>query len=137
MMRDFDAMLKRAGLQKIRFHDLRHNAASMMLAGNISIVSVSRYLGHSSPQVTLGIYAHLGSWWIWRNCHHDGCPVFIERLTISAHLRKNPLASEARGLRFRWVDLRCTDLHRQISNHKISRALPPIYGDARVRDPRI
>ena len=59
MMRDFDAMLKRAGLQKIRFHDLRHNAASMMLAGNISIVSVSRYLGHSSPQVTLGIYAHL------------------------------------------------------------------------------
>ncbi|MDX9992246.1 MAG: tyrosine-type recombinase/integrase, partial [Anaerolineales bacterium] len=58
-MRDFDAMLKRAGLQKIRFHDLRHNAASMMLAGNISIVSVSRYLGHSSPQVTLGIYAHL------------------------------------------------------------------------------
>jgi integrase len=48
-----------AGLQKIRFHDLRHNATSMMLAGNISIVSVSHYLGHSSPQVTLGIYAHL------------------------------------------------------------------------------
>ncbi len=59
MMRDFDAMLNRAGLQKIRFHDLRHNAASMMLAGNISIVSVSRYLGHSSPQVTLEVYAHL------------------------------------------------------------------------------
>ena len=59
MMRDFDAMLKRAGLQKIRFHDLRHNAASMMLAGNISVVSVSRYLGHSSPQATLEIYAHL------------------------------------------------------------------------------
>ncbi len=59
MMRDFDEMLKTAGLQKIRFHDLRHNAASMMLAGKTSIVGVSRYLGHSSPQVTLGIYAHL------------------------------------------------------------------------------
>jgi len=59
LMRDFDEMLKTAGLPKIRFHDLRHNAASMMLAGKTSIVGVSRYLGHSSPQVTLGIYAHL------------------------------------------------------------------------------
>ncbi len=59
LLRDFDKMLKAAGLPKIRFHDLRHNAASMMLAGNVSIVTVSRYLGHSSPQVTLGIYAHL------------------------------------------------------------------------------
>jgi integrase len=59
MMRDFDNMLKTAGLPKIRFHDLRHNAASMMLAKNTPIVAVSRYLGHSSPQVTLGIYAHL------------------------------------------------------------------------------
>lgn len=59
MMRDFDNLLKKAGLPKIRFHDLRHNAASMMLAKNTPIVAVSRYLGHSSPQVTLGIYAHL------------------------------------------------------------------------------
>lgn len=59
MQRDFDKLLKTAGLPKIRFHDLRHNAASMMLAGKTSVVSVSRYLGHSSPQVTLGIYAHL------------------------------------------------------------------------------
>jgi integrase len=59
LIRDFDEMLRIAGLPKIRFHDLRHNAASMMLAGKTSIVGVSRYLGHSSPQVTLGIYAHL------------------------------------------------------------------------------
>jgi integrase len=59
MMRDFDGMLKTAGLRKIRFHDLRHNAASMMLAGKASVVNVSRYLGHSSPAVTFEIYAHL------------------------------------------------------------------------------
>jgi integrase len=59
MQRDFDKLLKTAGLPKIRFHDLRHNAASMMLAGNSSIVGVSRYLGHSSPRITLEIYAHL------------------------------------------------------------------------------
>lgn len=59
MQRDFDKLLKTANLPKIRFHDLRHNAASLMLAGNASIVSVSRYLGHSSPRITLEIYAHL------------------------------------------------------------------------------
>ena len=59
IQRDFDKLLQTAGLPKIRFHDLRHNAASLMLAGNVSIVSVSRYLGHSSPRITLEIYAHL------------------------------------------------------------------------------
>lgn len=59
IQRDFDKLLQTARLPKIRFHDLRHNAASLMLTGNASIVSVSRYLGHSSPRITLEIYAHL------------------------------------------------------------------------------
>lgn len=59
MQRDFDKMLKNAGLPKIRFHDLRHNAASNMIAKGLSIVQISRYLGHSSPRITLEIYAHL------------------------------------------------------------------------------
>jgi integrase len=57
--KDFDKMLKHAGLSKIRFHDLRHNAASNMIAKGLSIVQISRYLGHSSPRITLEIYAHL------------------------------------------------------------------------------
>jgi integrase len=59
MQRDFDKLLQTAGLSKIRFHDLRHNAASLMLGAKVSVVTVSRYLGHSSPRVTLEIYAHL------------------------------------------------------------------------------
>lgn len=59
MQRDFDKMLRFAGLPKIRFHDLRHNAASRLLAEGYSIVDVSRYLGHSSPRITLEQYAHL------------------------------------------------------------------------------
>jgi integrase len=59
MQKDFDKMLKHAGLSKIRFHDLRHNAASNMIAKGLSIVQISRYLGHSSPRITLEIYAHL------------------------------------------------------------------------------
>jgi len=41
------------------FHNLRHTAASIMLNSGMSLVEVSRYLGHSSPSVTAQIYAHL------------------------------------------------------------------------------
>jgi integrase len=50
--------LRRAGLRRVRFHDLRHGYASMMLASGADVVRVSRLLGHASPTVTLNIYAH-------------------------------------------------------------------------------
>jgi integrase len=51
--------LERAGLQSIRWHDLRHTFASLLIAGGANITFVSRRLGHASSQITLGIYAHL------------------------------------------------------------------------------
>ena len=51
--------LKRAGLQPVRWHDLRHTFASLLIAGGANITFVSRQLGHTSSQITLGIYAHL------------------------------------------------------------------------------
>jgi len=50
--------LKAAGLSSIRFHDLRHTAATLMLADGVPLVTVSKILGHSSPAVTAQIYAH-------------------------------------------------------------------------------
>jgi integrase len=50
--------LKRTGLPAIRFHDLRHTAATLMLASGASLVTVSKVLGHSSPAITATIYAH-------------------------------------------------------------------------------
>jgi integrase len=50
--------LKAAGLASIRFHDLRHTAATLMLADGVPLVIVSKILGHSSPAVTAQIYAH-------------------------------------------------------------------------------
>ena len=43
----------------LRFHDCRHTAASIMIAGRADIAFVARQLGHASPATTLGIYAHL------------------------------------------------------------------------------
>ncbi len=51
--------LKRAGLPRIRFHDLRHSFASMLIHRGENIKYVQRVLGHSSVQVTIDVYGHL------------------------------------------------------------------------------
>jgi len=50
--------LKRAGLPVVKFHDLRHTAATLMIASGADIVAVSRVLGHSNVSTTLNIYGH-------------------------------------------------------------------------------
>jgi integrase len=54
----FKKTLTAAGLPTIRFHDLRHTAATLMLDDNVPMVAVSEILGHSSVAVTAKIYAH-------------------------------------------------------------------------------
>ncbi|MDX9865925.1 MAG: site-specific integrase, partial [Anaerolineaceae bacterium] len=55
----FKKLLKDAGLPNIRFHDLRHTAASLMLNNGIPLIIVSRRLGHAQPSITLDVYGHL------------------------------------------------------------------------------
>jgi integrase len=43
----------------MRFHDLRHTAASLLLNNKVPVIVVSNMLGHSKPSVTLDIYAHV------------------------------------------------------------------------------
>lgn len=57
--RAYKPLLRRAGLPEIRFHDLRHSFASLMLSEGVRVDVVSRMLGHASPAVTLSVYAHL------------------------------------------------------------------------------
>lgn len=52
-------MLKQAGLPAIRFHDLRHTHASLLLAAGESIKAVSQRLGHGTIDITLKTYYHL------------------------------------------------------------------------------
>jgi integrase len=58
-MRVLKPALESAGLQPVRWHDLRHTFASLLIAGGANITFVSRQLGHTSSQITLGVYAHL------------------------------------------------------------------------------
>ena len=52
-------ILKRAGLPSMRVHDLRHTAASLLLADGVPVKVVSEALGHSDVTTTLRIYAHV------------------------------------------------------------------------------
>ena len=56
---DFNRVLDLTGLPKMRFHDLRHTAASLLLNNKVPVIVVSGILGHSKPSVTLDIYAHV------------------------------------------------------------------------------
>lgn len=57
--RHFNPALKAAGLPMIRFHDLRHTYASLLIEQGENIKYIQSQLGHSSPSVTLNVYAHL------------------------------------------------------------------------------
>jgi integrase len=57
--REFEKCLAAAKLRRIRFHDLRHTTASLLLQNGASPAYVKDQLGHSSIKVTVDIYGHL------------------------------------------------------------------------------
>ena len=57
--RVFLPVLAKAGIRRIRLHDLRHTFGSLLLQNGASIVYVKEQMGHSSIQVTVDIYGHL------------------------------------------------------------------------------
>jgi len=57
--RSFKPLLKRAGLPQIRFHDLRHTCATLLLIRNVNPKIVSEMLGHSTIAITLDTYSHV------------------------------------------------------------------------------
>ena len=54
-----DAALEEAGLAHIRFHDLRHSTASLLLSKSVPMKVVQEIMGHSSFQITAETYSHL------------------------------------------------------------------------------
>ena len=57
----FARLLKAHGLRHIRFHDLRHSCASLLLKQGVPMKQIQEWLGHSDISTTANIYAHLDS----------------------------------------------------------------------------
>lgn len=57
--RDYIPLVRKAGLPYIRFHDLRHTAATLLLLKGVHPKKVSEMLGHSSITITLSLYSHV------------------------------------------------------------------------------
>jgi integrase len=57
--RHFHKCLQKAGLRRIRFHDLRHTFASLLIQNGESLTYVKEQLGHSSIKITVDVYGHL------------------------------------------------------------------------------
>ena len=56
---NFSKLLEQNGLRHIRFHDLRHSCASLLLANDVPLKQIQEWLGHSDFTTTANIYAHL------------------------------------------------------------------------------
>ena len=56
---DFDRLVAKHGMPRIRFHDLRHTHATLLLRAGVPVKVVSERLGHASPGFTLNVYQHV------------------------------------------------------------------------------
>jgi integrase len=59
LVRQFKALLKKAGLREIRFHDLRHSCATFLIASGAHPRMVMEILGHSQIATTMNTYGHV------------------------------------------------------------------------------
>ncbi|MFD9062771.1 site-specific integrase [Kitasatospora purpeofusca] len=57
--RRFATLLHQAGLRRIRFHDLRHTTATLLLDQGVELVVIKEFLGHAHIGVTATVYAHV------------------------------------------------------------------------------
>ena len=57
----FPEVLEKKGLRRMRFHDLRHSCASLLLANGVPLKHIREWLGHSDFSTTANIYSHIDS----------------------------------------------------------------------------
>ncbi len=57
--RSLNVLIQKAAVPKIRFHDLRHTHATLLLAKGVNVKVISERLGHSNIKITMDTYSHV------------------------------------------------------------------------------
>jgi len=83
LSRDWGNVVRDRKLPRVMFHGLRHSHASALIAAGVDIVTVSKRLGHGSPAITLGVYAHLFN-------RADGSAAQAMERALGSNLGPNP-----------------------------------------------
>jgi integrase len=76
LSRTFDRIVARSGLPRIRFHDVRHTHASLLLNAGVPVKVVSERLGHATPSFTLDVYG-----WVLPGMQAEAAAVFSRLMT--------------------------------------------------------
>jgi integrase len=106
--KEFKRVIKEAGLPAIRFHDLRHSAASLLLNNNVPLIVIANMLGHSRPSTTLDIYGHL-----YHESQNEAAklmdrlvaPIPLNMVMNSGQLQEGEMLTNS--------DHNCTNLHQE------------------------
>jgi integrase len=64
--RRFTGLLDQAGIRRVRFHDLCHTCATLLLEQGVQLVTIKELLGHANIGITAQVYAH-----VRLRLHHD------------------------------------------------------------------
>mgnify|MGYP001033839419 FL=1 len=80
----FKIVLRKNSLREIRFHDLRHTCASLLLKNGVSMKEIQEWLGHSNFSTTANIYAHLDA-----SSKNSSAARMNESFSISPGIRPN------------------------------------------------
>ena len=95
--------IQRHGIRKMRFHDLRHSCASLLLANGVPLKQIQEWLGHSDFSTTANIYAHLD---------------YSSKISSAQAMEKGMLLPSSEGFESRWIDTEAEDAGEMSSNNE-------------------
>lgn len=99
----FPTYIQRHGIRKMRFHDLRHSCASLLLANGVPLKQIQEWLGHSDYSTTANIYAHLD---------------YSSKISSAQAMEKGMLLPSSEGFESRWIDTEAEDAGEMSSNNE-------------------
>ena len=86
----FPEYIQKHGMKRMRFHDLRHSCASLLLANGVPLKQIQEWLGHSDFSTTANIYAHLD---------------YTSKISSAQAMEKGLILPDSNGFESKWSNV--------------------------------